>query len=226
VTRVAITTDRHDSVAPEYIGFGLVPVPVPCVEVVAAGEEALSRAREAVSDADLVLITSARTVDLLWPQGAMPGTGAVTVGAASAAAVEAAGGRVVLSGGSGLADLLDGAAHVLGGAGVVAFPHAAGTDPGLVARLRSLVSVLEEQEIYRAVPVGPEPTPVDAVVFASPSAVTGWLLTRDFVDVVVGVIGPTTQAAVARSRVPEVVAPEPSHHSLARALTSYLEVSV
>jgi uroporphyrinogen-III synthase len=193
--------------------------------VVVADEEVLSRAREAVSDADLVLITSARTVDLLWPLGAMPGTEAVTVGAASAAAVEAAGGRVVLTGGSGLADLLDGAAHVIGGARVV-FPHAAGTDPGLVARLRSLVSVLEEQEIYRAVPVTPEPTRVDAVVFASPSAVTGWLLARDFVDVVVGVIGPTTQAAVARSRVPEVVAPEPSHHSLARALTSYLEVSV
>jgi uroporphyrinogen-III synthase len=225
VTRVAITTDRYDSVAPAYIGFGLVPVPVPCVEVVVADEEVLSRAREAVSDADLVLITSARTVDLLWPLGAMPGTGAVTVGAASAAAVEAAGGRVVLTGGSGLADLLDGAAHVIGGARVV-FPHAAGTDPGLVARLRSLVSVLEEQEIYRSVPAAPEPTPVDAVVFASPSAVTGWLLARDFDDVVVGVIGPTTQSAVARSRVPEVVAPEPSHHSLAQALTSYLEVSV
>jgi uroporphyrinogen-III synthase len=95
-----------------------------------------------------------------------------------------------------------------------------------VARLRSLVSDLDEQEIYRAVPVAPKPTPVHAVVFASPSAVTGWLLGRTFEDVVVGVIGPTTRAAVARYRVPEVVAPEPSHHSLARALTSYLEVSV
>jgi uroporphyrinogen-III synthase len=67
---------------------------------------------------------------------------------------------------------------------------------------------------------------VHAVVFASPSAVTGWLLARDFEDVVVGVIGPTTQAAVGRHRIPDVIAPEPSHHSLARALTSYLEVSV
>jgi uroporphyrinogen-III synthase len=225
VTRVAITTDRFDSVASEYLGVGLEPVPVPCVDVVAAGEEALLRARRAVSAADLVLITSARTVDLLWPLGAMPGTGAVTVGAASAAAVEAAGGRVVVTGRSGLADLLDRASHVLGTARV-AFPHAAGTDRNLVARLRSLVPELEEQEIYRAVPVAPEPTPVDAVVFASPSAVTGWLLARDFDGVVIGVIGPTTRAAVARYRLPEVVAPEPSHHSLAGALTSYLEVSV
>jgi len=225
VTRVAITTDRFDFVAPEYVGFGLEPAAVPCVDVVAAGEEILTRALEAASDADLLLITSARTVELLWPGGGMPPTSVVTVGPRSAAAVEAAGGRVVVTGRSGLADLLDGAADELGAARV-AFPHAAGTDPGLVARLRTLVSDLEEQVIYRAVPVAPEPTPVDAVVFASPSAVTGWLLARGFEDVVVGVIGPTTQAAVGRHRMPEVVAPRPSHHSLARALTSYLEVSV
>jgi uroporphyrinogen-III synthase len=225
VSRVAITTDRFDSVAPEYVGFGLEPVPVPCVDVVAAGEKALTRAREAVSAADLVLITSARTIDLLWPLGEMPGTGAVTVGAVSAAAVEAAGGRVVVAGRSGLADLLDRAPHVMGAARV-AFPHAAGTDPRLLARLRSLVSDLEEQEIYHSVPVAPDSIPVHAVVFASPSAVNGWLLARDFEEVVVGVIGPTTQAAVGRHRMPEVVAPEPSHHSMARALTSYLEVFV
>jgi uroporphyrinogen-III synthase len=225
VTRVAITTDRFDSVAPVYSGLGLEPVPVPCVDVVAAGEEVLTRAREAVSGADLVVITSARTVDLLWPLGAMSGTRAVTVGAASAVAVEAAGGRVALTGRSGLADLLDVAADELGAARV-AFPHAVGTDPGLVASLRSLALDLQEHEIYRVIPVAPEPTPVQAVVFASPSAVNGWLLARDFEEVVVGVIGATTQAAVARYTVPEVIAPEPSHHSLARALTSYLEVSV
>jgi uroporphyrinogen-III synthase len=155
----------------------------------------------------------------------MSGTRAVTVGAASAVAVEAAGGRVALTGRSGLADLLDVAADELGAARV-AFPHAVGTDPGLVASLRSLALDLQEHEIYRVIPVAPEPTPVQAVVFASPSAVNGWLLARDFEEVVVGVIGATTQAAVARYTVPEVIAPEPSHHSLARALTSYLEVSV
>jgi uroporphyrinogen-III synthase len=225
VTRVAITTDRFDSVASEYLGVGLEPLPVPCVDVVVAVEGVLTRAREAASHADLMLITSPRTVELLWPEGGMPPTGVVTVGATSAVAVETAGGRVVATGRSGLADLLDGAADVLGAARVV-FPHAAGTDTGLVARLRSLVSDLDDQEIYGAVPVAPESTLVDAVVFASPSAVTGWLLARDFEDVVVGVIGPTTRAAVARYREPEVVAPEPSHHSLARALRSYLEVSV
>jgi uroporphyrinogen-III synthase len=225
VIRVAITSDRFDSVAPEYLGVGLEPVPAPCVDVVAAGEEILTRAREAVTGADLLLITSARTVELLWPGGGMPPIGVVTVGAMSAAAVETAGGRVVVTGQSGLADLLDVAADELGAARV-AFPHAVGTDPGLVASLRSLALDLYEHEIYRAIPVAPEPTPVQAVVFASPSAVNGWLLARDFEEVVVGVIGATTQAAVARYRVPEVIAPEPSHHSLARAMTSYLEVSV
>lgn len=225
MTRVAITTDRFDSVAPEYLGVGLEPVPAPCVDVVVAVEGILTRAREAASHADLVLITSARTVELLWPGGGMPPTGVVTVGATSAAAVEAAGGRVVATGRSGLADLLDAAADELAAA-KVAFPHAAGTDPGLLARLRSLALDLEEHEIYRTNPIAPEPTPVQAVVFASPSAVTGWLLARDFDGVVVGVIGPTTRAAVARHRVPEVIAPEPSHDSLAQALMSYLEVSV
>ncbi|HSJ85321.1 MAG TPA: uroporphyrinogen-III synthase [Acidimicrobiia bacterium] len=225
MTRVAITTDRFDSVASEYLCVGLEPVPVPCVDVVVDAEGVLSRAREAASHADLMLITSPRTVELLWPEGGMPPTGVVTVGATSAAAVETAGGRVVVTGRSGLAGLLAGAADVLSAARVV-FPHAAGTDPGLVACLRSLVSDLEEQEIYRAVPVAPDSTPVHAVVFASPSAVTGWLLARDFDGVVVGVIGPTTRTAVARHRMPEVIAPEPSHHSLARALRSYMEVSV
>ena len=225
MNRVAITTDRFDSVAREYLGVGLEPVPAPCVDVVAAVEGMLTRAREAASDADLLLVTSARTVELLWPGGGMPPTGVVTVGAMTAAAVEAAGGQVVVTGRSGLADLLDAAADELGAARV-AFPHAAGTDPGQLARLRSLAQDLEEHEVYRAVPVRPDPINVQAVVFASPSAVTGWLLARDLEDVVVGVIGATTQAAVARHRMPEVIAPEPSHHSLARALTSYLEVSV
>jgi uroporphyrinogen-III synthase len=225
VTRVAITTDRFDVVAPQYLTVGLVPVPTPCVEVVAAGEEILTRAREAASRADLVLITSARTVDLLWPEGGMPPTGAVTVGAASAAAVEAAGGRVVVTGRSGLAALLDGAAEQLRVA-TVAFPHAAGTDPDLLNRLRSLAPGIEEHEVYRTDAMAPEPALVQAVVFSSPSAVTGWLRARNFEGLVVGVIGSTTKAAVARHRLPEVVAPEPNHHSLAQALTSYLEVSV
>jgi uroporphyrinogen-III synthase len=225
VTRVAITTDRFDSVASEYLGFGLEPVPAPCVAVVPASEGILTRAREAASHADLMLITSARTVEVLWPEGGMPPTGVVAVGARSAAAVEIAGGRVVVTGRSGLADLLDAAADELNAARV-AFPHAAGTDPGLLELTRSLALDLEEHEIYRAIPIAPDPTPVHAVVFASPSAVTGWLLARGLEDVVVGVIGATTQAAVERHRVPDVIAPEPSHHSLARALTSYLEVSV
>ena len=48
------------------------------------------------------------------------------------------------------------------------------------------------------------------MVSGSPSAVTGWLLARGLEDVVVGVIGATTRAALERYRMPEVIAPEPS----------------
>ena len=66
-------------------------------------------------------------------------------------------------------------------------------------------------------------TPVEAISFASPSAVQGWLITRDLDDVVVGVIGQTTAAAVARIRPPDAVATRPSHKALALALTDHLE---
>ena len=65
-----------------------------------------------------------------------------------------------------------------------------------------------------------------AAVFASPSAVAGWLLSRDFDGLVVGVIGPTTWKAVARVRLPDVLASQPTHQTLAQALASYLEVAV
>jgi uroporphyrinogen-III synthase len=66
-------------------------------------------------------------------------------------------------------------------------------------------------------------TPVEAVSFASPSAVQGWLMTRGLDDVVVGVIGKTTGAAVARVRPPDTVATRPSHKALAGALADHLE---
>ena len=223
MTRVAITTDRFETVAREFTGLGMEPVSTPCIRVETAGDRVLTRAREASSGADLVLITSPRTVGLLWPQGGMPPVAAAAVGVSSEAAIEAAGGRVVLRGRSGLASLVARAAEHLDFPRIV-FPHAAGTDPESLRALRAMAPGLEEHEIYRAVPIAPGPASVGAVVFASPSAVAGWTRARDFDGLVVGVIGATTGDALARFRAPDVVAPEPTHGSLARALMSYLEV--
>jgi len=225
VIRVAITTDHFEPAALAFRRFGLEPVWLPCIRVEPANQEVLTQAREAASSADLLMISSVRTLDLLWPDGSMPAVEVAAVGERTAAGVAARGGRVVLSGGSGLADLTELAADRLTVSRIV-FPHAAGSDPLALDTLREQGSDLLEFEVYRTVPMAPKSTRVEAAAFASASAVEGWLLSRDFDGIAVGVIGPTTRAAVARHRPPEVVAPEPSHQALAHALASYLEVAV
>ena len=223
--RVAITTDRFEEAAPPFRRLGLEPVWLPCIRLDRSDDTVLARAREAASTAELLLISSPRTLDLLWPDGSMPAVDVAAVGERTAAAVEARGGRVILSGRSGLADLVVQTSDRLAGSRV-AFPHAAGADPTALEAIREQATNLDEFEIYRTVAVAPESTPVEAAVFGSPSAVDGWLLSRDFDRLVVGVIGPTTWAAVARHRLPEVVATQPTFEALADSLSSYLEVTV
>ena len=222
MTRVAITTDRFDSVSSAYALRGLEPVPLPCLRVEPAGDEALTDAREAAADADLLVVTSPRTVSLLWPEQEMPGVEVAAVGESTAAAVARSGGHVVAAGRSGLMGLIEIVADRLRESRVV-FPHAGGSDVAASQRLRQLTCQLEEHVVYRTVPVAPAMTDVQAISFASPSAVQGWLVTRDLRNLVVGVIGKTTGAAVARIRPPDVVATLPSHQALALALTDYLE---
>ena len=225
MSRVAITTDRFDLAAPPYSALGLDPVPVPCIRVEPADAEVLASARAAASDADLILITSPRTVELLWSDRDMPGVDVAAVGKVTAVAIADAGGKVVATGQGGLPGLVETVAGRLSRARVV-YPHGSRPDPVALQRLRALAPTLDERVIYRTAPIAPAPALVDAVVFASPSAVAGWLLTRDFGALVVGVIGSTTGAAVARRRAPDVIASEPSHPALARALITYLEVRV
>jgi len=225
VIRVAITTDRFQSAAPDFRRLGLEPVRLPCIRVEPSETDVLAQAREMASVADLLVITSVRTLDLLWPDGSMPTVGVGAVGARTAAAVAARGGRVVVLGRSGLADLAEHTPDQLVSSRVV-FPHGAGADEVSLGVLRERAADLHEFEVYRSVPVAPGSAPVEAAAFASPSAVEGWHLSRGFVDIVSGVIGPTTLTALARYRPPDVVAARPSHRSLAQAMASYLEVTV
>lgn len=222
MSTVAITNDRFETVARTYVENGLEPVAIPCVHVEPAGEQVLGDAREAAADAELILISSARTVDLLWPHGPMPDVDVAAVGESSANATRRAGGRVAVTGRSGLLDLIDNISGRLRRARVV-FPHAGGTDLAATTRLREVAGAIEEHVVYRTAPIAALDTDVDAAAFASTSAVQGWLLTRGLDDVVVGVIGKTTAAAVERVRPPDVVAPRPAHRSLAVALNQHLE---
>lgn len=223
--RVAITTDRFQRAAPDYRRLGLEPVRLPCIRVEPSDPGVLALAREAASLADLLVITSIRTLDLLWPDGSMPAVAVGAVGAMTSAAVAARGGRVVFRGGSGLADLVERRPDLLASSRVV-FPHAAGPNHGAVEVLRERAAHLSEFDVYRSVPVAPGSEPVEASAFASPSAVEGWLLSRSLDDITVGVIGPTTAEAVGLHRPPDVIADRPSHRSLAEAMASYLEVAV
>jgi uroporphyrinogen-III synthase len=225
VIRVAITTDRFDDAAVSYAAVGLEPVSVPCIEVEPSPANRLVEARVASSRADLLVVTSPRAVSILWPAGGMPAVDAVVVGEKTGDAVAGAGGRVILVGDGGLSRLVDLAGSRFEGKRVV-IVRAAGTEAAALTHLRRSAPWLDEHVVYDSKPVAPDATAVDAVGFASPSSVVGWALARGFDDLVVGAIGRTTSAAVARHRVPDVVAKQPSHGALAEAIAEHMELRV
>ena len=218
MSSVAVTTDRYPQVAPLFHEAGLDPVWLPCIQVEPAEPEVLEEARMLAEGADLLVVSSVRTVDILWPNGPIADVEVAAVGESTAAAAAARGGRVVVTGRAGLRDLVDQLADRLTGA---AFPHAAGTNPLTLEMLAD--AGVHLVEVYRTTPIAPGPTSVDAVVFASPSAVEGWLLTRSLEGLVVGVIGSTTRAALAAP--PDVVAARPTYRALAEAMAKHLGVA-
>jgi uroporphyrinogen-III synthase len=224
VIPVAITTDRFEEASRPFRQLGLEPVGLPCIRVEAAAAACLDQAREASRAAGLLVVSSVRTLDLLWPKRPMPAVPVAAVGDRTAAAVKERGGHVVTVGRAGLAELAAEAAELLAARKTV-FPHAEGADLLGLAALRKLATDLLEFEVYRTVPVAPGFTRVLAAAFGSPSAVEGWLLSRHLDDLVIGVIGSTTARAVGRHRSPEVIAPHPTYQALARSLASYLEVA-
>ncbi|MGH8937133.1 MAG: uroporphyrinogen-III synthase [Acidimicrobiia bacterium] len=221
--RVAVTTaaDRAGALAAALTGEGLEPVELPCIRVEEASSAVLRRAREAAERADLLLLTSMRSIEILWPEAGFPRTEVAAVGGGTAERARSRGGRVVASGTGGAARLIG----MLDLAGkTVAYPHADGTDRGVLTALQARAGRVVALPIYRTAPIGPAGDPVDGAAFASPSAVQGWTMTRSLTGLVVGAIGPTTAAALeARDRAPDVVAFPPSFESLARELARHLE---
>ncbi len=218
--RVGITTaaDAYERFAPAFLACSLQPMSLPCIAIETTGERNAAAARNHAATADLMFVTSARSITHLWPHGGMPDTPVAAVGPATAAAVRNAGGHVLEVGDSGSHALTDILAQRIRGKSV-AYPHAAGADPEVVRRLERAGAAVKAVTVYRSRPCPPPPDPVDAVVFASPSAVRGWLLARDLYGIRVAAIGPTTAAELERrGRPPDAVAPEPHLSSLAEAL--------
>jgi uroporphyrinogen-III synthase len=220
VTRVAVTTaaDRQDRVAGLMRAVGVEPVSLPCIEIQPADAPLLDAARRAAASADAIVLTSTRTVRLLWPEG-MPPTPVWAVGSATASAVERAGGRVAGVGTAGAAAIVRRIPHMP--AAIVSFPHAAGTDDSVANLLAAKVGTLHDTVVYSAVPLGPASTPVDAVAFMSPSAVAGWFQTRGVDGLIVGAIGPTTaDALLQRDVTADVVPPAPDVVVLAHGIAA------
>lgn len=218
--RVALTTtrDRCRLVAPRFREAGLIPVVLPCIEF-RPDSEGIGKARTAAVDADWIVLTSSRAVTVTWPDG-MPPVPAAAVGEATAAAVSAAGGRVEVMGSAGAEDLLTVLAGRIDGAKVV-FPHARDADPATVAGLTASGALVHAFPVYSTLPVPPGADEVEAAVFASPSAVGGWLLSRSLAGLVLAAIGPTTASALeTRGHPPHLVPERPGYDELASALSA------
>ena len=224
MSRVAVTTtrDRVSTIEQTLITHQLEPVVLPCIEVIAAPESVLDEVRSASANADWMVITSSRAVQLAWSSGGMPDVPVAAVGASTAAAVEAAGGGVEMAGHSGADALTARLAPMVAGRSVV-FPHAAGADPSTIESLEKAGARVTAIPVYETRPIAPGLDPVDVVIFGSPSAITGWCRSRGLDDLVLAVIGETTgQALAEHGYQSHVIADRPDYEALVTALDDYL----
>jgi len=194
--RVAVTTsvDRYDQLAGPLDVAGCVPVRLPCIEIHRVDQATIAAVREAAAAADVVVLTSQRPVPTVWPDG-MRGISVLAVGEATARIARDAGATIVGVGTGGGLELAALLISTTAGKKVV-YPHAGGTADAMRAMLERNAQDLAAYEVYRVTSVAPPHDPVDAVMFASPSAVHGWFSARKLDDVVVAAIGGTTGAAL------------------------------
>lgn len=222
--RVAVTTTANASseIGLQLADRGLDPVFLPCLEVVTAPPSELEGIRQAAAAADWILLTSGRAVEVVWPNGAMPPARVAAVGPATAEAARRAGGNVALVGDAGAHRLLTQLAEVIDG-GTLVFPHAANTEAATELALDTLGVHVIARSVYHTSPVPPSADPVDAAMFASPSAVAGWSMSRDMEGLVIAAIGRTTLGAIeAAGHRADVVAKRPGFPEMISALADHL----
>ncbi|MDF1595314.1 MAG: uroporphyrinogen-III synthase [Acidimicrobiia bacterium] len=224
--RVAVTTsaDRAQAAAMPFTFLGLQTVLLPCIGVESSAEPELEAVRAIALLTDLLVVSSKRTIDILWPEGPLPAVDFAVVGAATARAVQARGGRAAMIGTGGSAQLVEMLApHVTGRS--VAWPHGRGADPRPLQQLAGHAREFSAPIIYTSVPLAPPSDPVDVITFASPSAVSGWQLSRPL-DKPVAAIGESTRLAVNRTGTSAtIVAEAPTFQSLAEAVAKHLGVA-
>ena len=187
------TPDRIRTLAAHAAKLGFDPVSLPCIRVEAI-HGGVERLAAAVAEADVLVVTSARTAAIL-AQGGIPSLPIIAIGPASAHAFEEAGGSVVFVGSNGVHRLVDESEHLLAGRRII-IAGASNTAAESAAALELMGSSVMSVNLYTTVPVSPPDDPVDAVVFGSPTAVSGWLTSRGLSGLLIGAIGPTTASAL------------------------------
>lgn len=221
--RVAVTTsrDRYDQIAGPLDVAGCQPVALPCIEIEIADDTCVDQVRAAAGSSDVVVLTSQRPVPIVWP-GGMDGLSVLAVGSATADAARTAGAAIVGVGSGGGLELATLLASTVAGKRVV-YPHAGGTAQAMQTMLGRSAAQVKAYEVYRVTPIAPGEDPVDAVMFASPSAVHGWISVRGLVDIVVAAIGGTTSSALRDHGItPDVVPDRPGFLGLVAATAAHL----
>lgn len=194
--RVGITVpvDGFADAARPFTDLGFTVESIPCVGITPVSADELAEIRSLAVSVDRVMATSPRVVRSVWTDDA-PDTPFVSVGRATAEAVEQAGGRSILVGDAGsdrLVDLLVDS----GWTGRLLFPHSDQADRRVLDRLAAARIEIFARVAYRSTAIAPTDSAVDAVAFASPSAVAGWCMKRDLENLTIAAIGPTTAEAV------------------------------
>lgn len=222
---VAITTtaERYERWSKPLHDHGFETVHLPCIEVRPSSRLAEARARTTV--ADWLMVTSPRTVGLVWPQGEMPQVPVAAAGEATASAVKAAGGILGVTGDDDADRLVELLSVRLPPGARVVIPHGERADTSRFERLAEEGAEIETMAVYATDSVAPGLEPVDGAVFASPSAVEGWSLSRSFDSLKpIGAIGHVTASALARHGVTSPVVPDrPDPGTLAAALSATME---
>lgn len=221
VTAAAGSSARRSAEALERVG--LEPVLLPCIRIEPGPRATLDRVREECQRADLILVTSPRTIQVLWPHGHMPSVPVAVVGTATAAAVTEAGGTIETVGSGGVDTLIEVLGPQMSGQRVV-YPHSAAAPPGAPTRLKQAGARPHTAPVYATTPISPGDDPVDAVLFGSPSAVAGWCTARSLDGLVIAAIGDTTLAALRSQTDETVIVPDrPGYEHMAAAVAQHLE---
>lgn len=222
--RVGVTTaaDRAAAVAEFVTLAGAKAVMLPCIAVTSPSAEDADTARALCDEADMIVITSARAVRALWPTGGMPTRPVAAVGTATAAAVLSAGGTVLTLGRSDGAGLVEQLGNSVAGLRI-ALPQSAAATTTVAAGLRANGAEVHAVDAYAVEPIAAGDAPIDAALFASPTAVEGFTQSRDLDDIVVAAIGETTaKACRAHGAEPDVIPVEPSYPAMAAGVVALI----